>query len=299
MAGLDIASLTDGITVTQLSGFLLGEVLTSPEINTKPYLTPPDLTSVMGFFKRSIMADINKVSIGIIKGFDSSNQTASIQLVYKRVIGDQFMDYPLLVNAPCVHFQSGGGNHRITNPVAQGDMAIVLFCDRDIDNWFSGSNSAPPNSERMHDLSDGIAIVGLGRGMPNFNVAGPEMRSGNCGVRVSPSGVTIANNIFSLGMELALMWAAIGLIFVEQKATKVAVAAAHTTAAAVTTAMAADTGLNSTTRAAATTATPIHVAATNANTAEGVVIDAQYAIMVEKAANMASFMGTGVMPALP
>ena len=125
------------------------------------------------------------------------------------------------------------------------------------------------------------------------------MRSGNCGVTVSPSKVTIANNLFSLGQELALMWAAIGLIFVEQKATKTAVAAAHTTIAAVHTAMAADSGLNSTTKAAATAAVVPGTTAATANTAEGVVIDAQYAIMVEKAANMASFMGTGVMPALP
>jgi hypothetical protein len=54
-----------------------------------------------------------------------------------------------------------GGGAYIDMPVTPGDFCIVLFNDRDIDTWWSTANMADPATNRKHDLSDGIAIVGL------------------------------------------------------------------------------------------------------------------------------------------
>ena len=66
--------------------------------------------------------------------------------------------YPLLVDCPCFILQGGGAF--IEMPIQKGDECIILFNDRDIDNWFNGTTKEP-NSNRKHTLSDGIAIVGI------------------------------------------------------------------------------------------------------------------------------------------
>jgi hypothetical protein len=46
-------------------------------------------------------------------------------------------------------------------PIQSGDTCLVLFCDRDLDNWFESGQITTLNSNRVHDLSDGVALVGI------------------------------------------------------------------------------------------------------------------------------------------
>ena len=285
----------DGITITQLAQMLLGEVAVKASPNSKPDIVPADLNALFGHSKRSIMADINKVSIGKITSFNSAKQTAQIELVFMRVIGTELMRYPTLVDVPCICLQGNGGDSRVTVPITAGDTALVLFCDRDIDNWFAGADLSAPNSERLHDLSDGIAIVGLGRGLPGYNQDGPEMRGGNAKINIKGNKVIIKNSSVSYGLELAAMWAC-----------KIAMTAADiihwntinaffTAQNALFLAMAADTGLNATTRAAATAASTAAIAAGAATTVNVGVKGAQGSIEVSAADNIGMIIdGSGV-----
>jgi hypothetical protein len=132
-------------------------------------LTIPDLREFMVRRKNEIKEEINSCLVGIIESFDPSEQTANIKVEFKKVIkygtpidedsaADKIIDYPLLVRCPVVVLNGGGGY--LTFPIARGDECLVLFCDRDIDGWFSSGNALPPNSARVHDLSDGFALVG-------------------------------------------------------------------------------------------------------------------------------------------
>jgi hypothetical protein len=113
--------------------------------------------------KKDIFANLNCHRIGTIQGFDATNQTAKIKLVDKRVIeteeGEELKDYSLLLDCPV--FIPKGANGGFTYPIIIGDTCLVLFNDRDIDNWFESGNIQKPNTNRMHNLSDGIAIVGI------------------------------------------------------------------------------------------------------------------------------------------
>ena len=46
-------------------------------------------------------------------------------------------------------------------PIKAGDQCIVLFSDRNINNWLRNGNEAAPADGRCHDMSDGIALVGI------------------------------------------------------------------------------------------------------------------------------------------
>lgn len=68
------------------------------------------------------------------------------------------VNLPLLVDCPIV-FPSAGG-FTLTLPIAVGDEVLVIFSSRCIDAWWQQGGVQPPAELRMHDLSDGFAILG-------------------------------------------------------------------------------------------------------------------------------------------
>lgn len=125
----------------------------------------PDLTAVLEELKADIRFNTNSAQIGIIESFDAVDQTASVRIAIKQVQnvapdGTRFLvEYPLLKKCP-VFFPSGGG-FTLTFPVAQGDECIVIFNDRELDNWFLNGGVQAPISSRSHDISDAMVLVGL------------------------------------------------------------------------------------------------------------------------------------------
>ena len=128
-------------------------------------IVEPDLCAILDSLKHDINTEMRCISIGTIQSFDSTNQTATIALNYKRWISatsttkSKTEDYPLLVKCP-VFILNGGGAY-ITFPIAKGDSCLVLFCDREIDTWFTKGGTNAPQSARVHDLNDGIALIGI------------------------------------------------------------------------------------------------------------------------------------------
>lgn len=100
---------------------------------------------------------------GIVESFDPEAMTVSVQPSIKGQIQDESgqgsaVDLPLLVDVPVV-FPCGGG-FTLTYPVKNGDECLVVFASRCIDGWWQNGGVGGTPDERMHDLSDGIAIVG-------------------------------------------------------------------------------------------------------------------------------------------
>ena len=127
----------------------------------------PDICALFDQHASQIKTSMNCISIGTIQSFDSTDQTATILLNYKSkdlYTGNE-TDYQPLVKCP-VFILNGGGAY-ITFPITKGDQCLVLFCDREIDTWFTKGGTNAPQSARVHDLNDGIALIGI-RGGGNF-----------------------------------------------------------------------------------------------------------------------------------
>lgn len=100
---------------------------------------------------------------GIVESFDPVPMTVSVQPSIKGRIQDEngkasSVDLPLLADVPVV-FPCGGG-FTLTYPIKAGDECLVVFASRCIDGWWQSGGVGGTPDERMHDLSDGIAIVG-------------------------------------------------------------------------------------------------------------------------------------------
>ncbi len=134
-------------------------------------LVPLDLAEFISRRMRDISARINCHQIGTIVSFNATNQTAVVQIQMLKTLqgvnpigetgnsSDEVVSYPQLVDVPIIVL--GGGGAYLTFPIAAGDDCILLFCDRDIDNWFQAGLLTTPNSNRVHDINDAVALVGL------------------------------------------------------------------------------------------------------------------------------------------
>jgi hypothetical protein len=100
---------------------------------------------------------------GIVQSFDPDAMTVTVQPAVKGQFQDergnaQSVDLPVLADVP-VCFPCGGG-FTLTYPVKKGDEVLVVFGSRCIDGWWQNGDVGERPDERMHDLSDGFAIIG-------------------------------------------------------------------------------------------------------------------------------------------
>ena len=117
-----------------------------------------DLKALLDLVKLDTMISTNCHGLGTIQSFNSLKQTVQVTMDYKRTINNKLVDYPVLIDCPLII--SGGGLVTLTFPVTTGDKCLILFNDRDIDNWFLGGVGAPPASDRIHSFSDALALIG-------------------------------------------------------------------------------------------------------------------------------------------
>ncbi len=132
---------------------------------------PAGMAEYMSRRMRDVSSKINCHLPGTIVSFDTVTQMAQVSVCFQRTIkaaqnldttgesADVIIDYPVLIRVPIIVLQGGGGY--ITFPITAGDGCLLLFCDRDIDVWIETGLINPPGSDRLHDLNDAVALVGL------------------------------------------------------------------------------------------------------------------------------------------
>jgi hypothetical protein len=165
----------------------------------------PNLNIVLDSLKDNIFYSLNCHRVGIIQAFDSVKQTATITLVDKMVLSafnqnDNYKDFAPLVDCPVIIY--GNKEAWIDTPIAVGDECLVLFNDRDIDNWYKTGTTAAPLTNRTHDFSDAIAIVGLHssvKAINGFDNSAFGLRYKNAKIIIKSNGkVSIVNQNGSL-----------------------------------------------------------------------------------------------------
>lgn len=104
-----------------------------------------------------IMARLNCHNIGKILEFDDVTQTCSIQLMQIKQFNEQQITPTILTEVPLII--CGAGNGHITFPDPVGTICILLFMDRNIDAFLETGESYVPETTRMHDFTDCVALT--------------------------------------------------------------------------------------------------------------------------------------------
>lgn len=120
---------------------------------------------------------------GIVTAVDLDKQTVSVQPAVQGQTTNEAGDVsnvnlPLLVDVPICWPRAGG--FAITFPVAAGDEVLVVFASRCIDSWWQSGGVGAQAEVRMHDLSDGFAILAptsQAKKLSDVQTDGVEMRT--------------------------------------------------------------------------------------------------------------------------
>ncbi|MCS3839382.1 hypothetical protein HNR03_003993 [Pseudomonas sp. JAI111] len=138
---------------------------------------------------------------GIIQSFDPESMTCTVQPAIIGQIRDETgavtgIELPLLVDCP-VQFPAGGGCI-LTFPVKEEDECLVVFSSRCIDAWWQSGGVQVQPELRMHDLSDGFALLGfrsLPRVIPSISTTAAQLRTDDGAAFVEVDSATHTINI--------------------------------------------------------------------------------------------------------
>lgn len=100
---------------------------------------------------------------GIIRKVDLAKHTVEVEPAVQAKVSapdgtTSWISIPMLVDVPIL-WPSGGG-YTLTFPVLPGDEALVIFASRCIDSWWQLGGVQVQAELRLHDLSDGFALIG-------------------------------------------------------------------------------------------------------------------------------------------
>ena len=173
----------------------------------------PNLQDLLTLFKKDIMLSLNCHAIATVQSFDPTKQVISATINYKKsflkrdpvtgVNSMQLVDYPILLDVPVVVLS--GGLFNLTFPIAVGDECLILFNDRNIDNWFQSGQVGAVANGRLHSFSDGIAIVGvksLLKVLATYDMTHALLSNGQTQLGISATQVRIANTLTTLNGAL-------------------------------------------------------------------------------------------------
>lgn len=121
-------------------------------------MTDATQTELLEQVKKNAALDVRVSMPASIVSFDRATKTATVKIMMKMDSDDGEIEYPPLVDCPCV-FMRGGGFH-VVHPYREGDSGLVLFSDRCLDGWFETGQAGIPLDYRIHSMSDAYFIGG-------------------------------------------------------------------------------------------------------------------------------------------
>lgn len=115
------------------------------------------------------ISDLHTCMLGRIENFDPVKMKATVKPLLKRKFkGKQAEDLPLITEVPVSLLKAGP--FYIRPPYQKGDIVLLVFSERALDNVIANGVGQDPESNRKHSLDDAIIISGI---MP-FNQSLPS-----------------------------------------------------------------------------------------------------------------------------
>lgn len=116
-----------------------------------------DFNDVMSIAQEAIMARLNCHNIGRIIEFDSITQTCTVELMQIKQFNEGYYTPAPITQVPLIMLGASSGYITMPNPV--GTICLLLFLDRNIDNFMETGEQYVPETARMHDFTDCVALT--------------------------------------------------------------------------------------------------------------------------------------------
>jgi hypothetical protein len=119
----------------------------------------PNLSDALNQLKNNIFSELNVNNIGKITAYNPENNTVQVELWQLKQINDEDFTPTLLTGVPLVSL--GTATSRISAPNPVGSYCVLLFLDRNIDNFLTTGERYLPANGRMHSYADCVALLTL------------------------------------------------------------------------------------------------------------------------------------------
>lgn len=124
----------------------------------------PDAEETLRTVFEALIAGVYTAMPGIVQAVNAAQMTASVQPTINGRVTDEkgvvsSITMPELQDCPLLW--QGGGGLTLTFPVKANDECLIIIASRCIDSWWATGKVSDPLRLRMHDLSDGFALVGV------------------------------------------------------------------------------------------------------------------------------------------
>lgn len=127
----------------------------------------PRISDLVELILQNRLNEFHTCIPGRIVEYDATKQEATVQPLIKRRYydagpnADGIQEQPPIVAVPVVFPSAGTGI--LSFPVKVGDIVLILFSERSLDNWLfsDGASLIDPQDHRQFNYSDAIAIPGI------------------------------------------------------------------------------------------------------------------------------------------
>ncbi|OOF85141.1 Gp138 family membrane-puncturing spike protein [Rodentibacter ratti] len=136
------------------------------------------------------LEDINVALPAKVVSYDAATvRVVAKPAIPKRLASGEVLGTPQIVNVPVMFPMAdiGGAVAQITLPVKPGDGCFLIFSQRSLENWLSGSSDAP-DDPRMFDLSDAFCFIGGNAKSPSADGENLCIKYGSGSIKIAPSG---------------------------------------------------------------------------------------------------------------
>lgn len=103
------------------------------------------------------LANLHTIVVGKVTAVNAT--TVDVKPSMARVVDGEAIQLPTFASVPPVFLR--GGTSYLSMPVEVGDSCLLLISERCFDTWYIGQDGVAPLEARMHDYSDGFALVGI------------------------------------------------------------------------------------------------------------------------------------------
>ena len=148
---------------------------------------------VIDIVKDNISSNINCHNIGRIIAYDNTTNTVQVELMQLKQWQNRTITPVIIGDVPLVTF--GSKQARITvNPI--GCNCVLLFMDRNIDNFMETGEQHLPDTNRMHNISDCVALLTIDSNvdtMPMYDENAMTISNNEAYIKLYNDTIEIAN----------------------------------------------------------------------------------------------------------
>ena len=120
-------------------------------------MTAINLAEVLNGAITSALSNVHTTVLAKVTAINTT--TINVLPVINRNVNGVSRQLPEFIEVPPIFLQ--GGTSYTAYPITVGDYCLLIISERCFDRWYDGQDFVDPAEFRMHDYSDGFAIVGV------------------------------------------------------------------------------------------------------------------------------------------